>query len=154
MNGLSNPWLLGTIMVVAGFGIPVMASLNSGLGERLGHSVLAAAILFAMALATSLAVLVVQQKAPAAKVLEIPPQYYLGGFLVAFYVLSITWIAPKMGVGNAVFLVLAGQLIASAIIDHYGWFGAPRSSLTIVRCLGIALMIAGILLARKSVVES
>lgn len=154
MNGLSHPWLLGIIMVVAGFGIPVMASLNGSLGARLGHPVLAATILFALALAASVTVLVVQQKPLELKALEAPPQFYLGGFFVAFYVLSITWIAPKIGVGNTIFLVLLGQLIASPIIDHYGWFGAPRSLFTAARCLGIVLMISGILLARRPVLEN
>jgi transporter family-2 protein len=43
---------------------------------------------------------------------------------VAFYVLSITWIAPTFGVGNAVFFVLLGQLVSAAMIDHFGLFGA------------------------------
>ena len=60
MNGLSNAWVLSAIMVVAGIGIPVMAALNSGLGTRLGHPVLAAAILFALALAATGAVWISQ----------------------------------------------------------------------------------------------
>ena len=108
MNGLSHPWLLGITMVVAGFGIPVMASLNGNLGARLEHPVLAATILFALALAASVAVLVVQQKPLEPKALEAPPQFCLGGFFVAFYVLSITWIAPKIGVGNAIFFGSVG----------------------------------------------
>ena len=140
-------------MVVAGFGIPVMAALNSGLGVRLGHPALAATILFAVALTVSVAVVVLQQKPLAAKALEISPHLYLGGLFVASYVLAITWIAPKIGVGNAIFLVLFGQLVASGIVDHYGWFGVPRFSLTSTRCLGIALMVLGILLARKPIID-
>lgn len=151
MSGLSNPWLLGAIMVVAGFGIPVMASLNGSLGVRLDHPVLAATILFALALAVSVAVLVVQQKPFELRTLSVPPHFYLGGFFVAFYVLSVTWIAPKLGVGNAVFLVLSGQLVASAIVDHYGSFGVPKTSLTGLRGLGITLMTLGIILARKPI---
>jgi transporter family-2 protein len=43
---------------------------------------------------------------------------------VAFYVLTITWIAPTFGIGNAVFFVLLGQLVSAALIDHFGLFGA------------------------------
>ncbi len=142
---------MGAIMVVAGFGIPVMASLNSGLGARLENPVLAATILFALALALTIAVLIVRGTPLVVHVVHTPLTFYLGGFLVAFYVLSITWIAPKIGVGNAIFLVLLGQLIASALVDHYGWFGAPQSSLTLCRCFGIALMVIGILLAGKPI---
>lgn len=148
---LANSWLMGAIMVVAGFGIPVMASLNSGLGARLANPVLATAILFALALALTIAVLIVQGTPLVVHVVQTPLKFYLGGFLVAFYVPSITWIAPKIGVGNAIFLVLLGQLIASALVDHYGWFGVPQSSLTLYRCFGIALMVIGLLLAGKPI---
>ena len=154
MNGLSNTWLMGSIMVAAGFGIPVMASLNSSLGARLGHPVMAATILFALALGATVAVLVLQERPLAVRALAVPPQFYLGGVFVAFYVLSITWIAPKIGVGNAIFLVLLGQLVASGIVDHYGWFGAPKAPMTTARSLGIVLMIAGIFLARLPIGES
>jgi transporter family-2 protein len=52
---------------------------------------------------------------------------------VAFYVLSITYIAPTFGVGNAVFFVLLGQLVSAAIIDHFGLFGAQVKPL-VSRC--------------------
>ena len=74
---------------------------------------------------------------------------FLGGVLVAFYVLSITWIAPTMGVGNAVFLVLLGQLVSAAAIDHFGLFTAQASPLTLTRMAGIALMAAGVFVTQK-----
>ncbi|MFZ8974113.1 MAG: DMT family transporter, partial [Pseudomonadales bacterium] len=37
-----------------------------------------------------------------------PRHLLLGGLFVAFYVLSITYIAPHFGIGNAVFFVLLG----------------------------------------------
>lgn len=137
---------MGAIMVVAGFGIPVMASLNSGLATRLQNPVLATAILFSVALSLTIAVLGVRGTPFVGQVVHTPLKFYLGGILIAFYVLSITWIAPKIGVGNAIFLVLLGQLIASALVDHYGWFGVPQSSLSLHRCFGIALMLIGLLL--------
>jgi transporter family-2 protein len=39
---------------------------------------------------------------------SIPFYYYLGGFFVVSYVLCMTWVAPKIGVGNAVAFVLLG----------------------------------------------
>ncbi len=84
-----------------------------------------------------------------AKLASAPRHLFLGGVLVAFYVLSITWIAPTMGVGNAVFLVLLGQLISAAAIDHFGLFTAQASPLTLTRAAGIALMAAGVFVTQK-----
>lgn len=136
------------LMFLAGIGIPVMAALNGGLGARLASPAAASLILFCLAAAIS-AVVLAFTGWPAKPVAAIPPQYFAGGIFVAFYALSITWAAPRIGVGNAVMLVLLGQLCAAALIDQFGWLGVVRSPITIKRALGIAFMIAGVFLARK-----
>src|SRR3546814_5885000 len=80
----------------------------------------------------------------------VPPQFYFGGLFVAFYVIAVTFIAPRFGVGNAIFFVLVGQLASAAVIDHYGLFGAARFPIDAKRVAGIALMIAGVWLARRT----
>ena len=55
---------------------------------------------------------------------EQPKHLFLAGLLVAFYVLSITWVAPRFGLGNAIMCVLLGQLISAAVIDQFGLMGA------------------------------
>ena len=148
-NWLSNTLVLSTILFIAGIGIPIMASLNSGLGARLESPVAAAFVLFLLALAVTAALLLMNPLPSSNQVMEIPAPYYLGGLFVAFYVLSITWIAPKIGLGNAIFLVLFGQIVAAAIIDHNGLFYVPRTPITIVRIVGIGLMALGLYMAKK-----
>ena len=149
MNNLSGT-ALSMIMVFAGIGIPVMATLNGGLGSRLGNPVQAATLLFAFALMISALALVFQSKPIALNLGTVPPQYFLGGLFVAFYVLSVTFIAPKLGVGNAIVLVLLGQTLASAVIDHLGWLGAQQTPMTATRGVGLLLIIVGIMLARRA----
>ncbi len=62
----------------------------------------------------------------------------------------MTFIAPRFGVGNAIFFVLVGQLISAATIDHFGLFGAMRFPVDAKRIAGIALMVAGVWLARRT----
>lgn len=143
------------IMVAAGIGIPIMATLNSGLGARVANPTFAACILFLVAGTIAALVLITTalfttSRVPAAATVgTVPAYYFAGGLFVAFYVLSITWLAPRLGVGTAVFLVLFGQLLATAAIDHYGWLGALQTRLTPQRVAGLALMIVGIYLARR-----
>jgi bacterial/archaeal transporter family-2 protein len=61
-------------------------------------------------------------------------------------VLSVTWIAPQFGIGNAVSFVLLGQLISMATIDQFGLMGAPQTSLTLPRLMGLLFMAIGIFL--------
>lgn len=136
-------------MLAAGIGIPVLAALNAQLGVRLGSPVAAAVVLFCVALAGSLVVLMLHGPRPILALASAPRHLMLAGLLVAFYILSITFIAPHFGVGNAVFFVLLGQLISAALIDHFGLFGARITPVSALRLGGIALMAAGVFLTQK-----
>lgn len=138
------------IMLTAGIGIPVLAALNAALGTRLASPVAAAAILFVIALLSTVSVLVLFDRPGAvAGAATAPKHLFLAGCLVAFYVLSITFVAPRFGVGNAVFFVLLGQLISAAAIDHFGLFGARISPFSLTRASGIALMATGVYITQR-----
>lgn len=135
------------IMLLAGIGIPILAALNARLGSRIGAPVAASVVLFAVALAACLVVLVLSgQGAGLGRMIGQPWYLFLAGLFVANYVLSVTWVAPRFGVGNAVFCVLLGQMIAASTIDHLGLFGAVQHSLTLNRGLGLAAMTIGLAL--------
>jgi hypothetical protein len=52
-------------------------------------------------------------------------------------------------VGNAIRLVVTGQIVAAVTIDHVGAFGAVVQRLTMGRAIGAVLMIIGVILARR-----
>ena len=136
-------------MLAAGIGIPVLAALNAALGVRLGSPAAAAAILFVVAFSLTLVVLAFGKPSAVLAATTAPKHLFLAGVLVAFYVLTITFVAPRFGVGNAVFLVLLGQLISAAVIDHFGLFGAQATALSFTRAAGIALMAAGVFVTQQ-----
>ena len=136
-----------TIMLTAGVGIPILAALNAALGQRMGSPVAAGVVLFLVALLTTGIVFLFAGGSLKGAV-NAPPHLFFAGCLVAFYVLTITWVAPSFGVGNAVFFVLLGQLVSAAAIDHFGLFGAQSSPLTFWRVSGIAVMGLGVFLTQ------
>lgn len=139
-------------MFAAGLGIPVLAALNAGLGVRLGSPAAAGMVAFLVSFIVASGVTYLTGGTKAFALLtEQPKHLFLAGVLIAFYLLSITWIAPKFGVGNAVFFVLLGQLVAAALIDHFGLFGAQQTPLSLTRGGGIALMALGLLLTQRAV---
>ena len=138
------------IMLAAGIGIPILAALNAALGQRIGSPAVAAFCLFLVALSATAAVVALTGGGAFRALSAQPKHLFLGGLLVAFYVLSITWIAPRFGVGNAVFFVLLGQLAAAAAIDHFGLFGAKVMPLSPTRAAGIALMAAGVFVTQRA----
>jgi transporter family-2 protein len=132
------------IMAMAGFGRPILAALNAQLGGRIGSPAAAATVLFVVAFAASLVVALVVGPQGFSKLGAAPKHLFLAGLLIAFYLLSITFIAPHFGVGNAVFFVLLGQLVSAALIDHFGLFGAQVSPVSLTRAAGIATMAVGV----------
>src|SRR5689334_4480568 len=126
-------------MFATGIGIPIMAALNADLGARTGSPWLATFILFVVGAVVSGAALALVGL-PSQLELRAPPQFFLGGTLVAFYVLSVTLVAPRIGVANAIFFVLIGQMASAAAVDHFGLFGAMQSPITLRRVLGLGCM--------------
>ena len=146
-----NAPTFASIMFLTGVGILILAALNGGLGGRLGSPMAASVILFGLALLVALTGAVATGALGDIRFsADIPFHFYFGGLFVAFYVISVTFIAPRFGVGNAIFFVLVGQLTSAAIIDHFGLFGAQRFPVDTARLAGIALMVAGVWLARRT----
>lgn len=145
---MTNTFSFAALMLATGIGIPIMAALSATLGARYGSSAFAASILFLVALLISVAFLFLADGWPKAfPKAPLPFYYYLGGAFVAFYVLSVTWVAPKFGVGNAVAFVLLGQLVSMAAIDQFGLLGASTHPLTLQRAIGLIAMVVGVFLA-------
>ena len=139
-----------TIMLLAGIGIPIMAAMTSSLGKHLNSPVAASAFAFFMAFCIALLALMISDK-PFVKQIPSAPKYlFVAGAFIAFYVLSISFVAPHFGVGNAIFFVLLGQLLSAALIDHYGLFGAQINQLSTMRFSGIAVMVFGVWLTQNA----
>ncbi len=134
----------------AGALIPLMAILNAGLARAVGGPADATVLLFATALLASL----VFAATTAARVPELhallraSPIQYAGGLIVAFYVLSITFLAPRFGVGNAILFAVTAQLLTSAVIDHFALAGAALKPVTPLRAVGLLIVIGGVVLTQ------
>ncbi|GGL65949.1 DMT family transporter [Wenxinia marina] len=143
-----SPLTAAALMFAAGLGIPVLAAINAALGRTLGAPAAAAAVLFVVAFAAALAVMLLTAPGARAGLAAAPRWQLTGGLFVAFYVLSVTWVAPSFGVGNAVFFVLLGQLVSAALIDQFGLFTATAQPLTWMRGLGLGVMGLGVVITQ------
>ena len=139
-----------SIMLAAGLGIPILASLNAALGQFIGSPVVAVIVLLGVAFLSICLISLTTNNFPLTKLIEAPKHLFIAGFFVVFYMLSVTAIAPHFGIGNAIFFVLLGQLISAAFIDHFALFGSSGSALTLTRATGLALMSLGVWLTQQS----
>lgn len=134
----------------AGALIPLMAILNAGLARASGGAIQATVLLFSTGLVVLL-VLAVIMKAPIPApqtLLRIAPYRYAGGVIVGTYILSITFLAPRFGVGNAILFAVTAQLLTSALIDHFALAGATLRPLTFMRAAGLLIVIGGLIITQ------
>ena len=74
---------------------------------------------------------------------QVPWYSWLGALYGLVIVVGGMLVFPKLGATTALGLILIGQFLLGAAIDHMGWFGVPRSPVEWTKLLGIGLMIAG-----------
>ena len=73
------------------------------------------------------------------------PWYALGaGALGLIVIAAMSFMVPRVGVAPAVVLIVAGQLLVSVVLDHYGLLGAHPRPLDSTRVLGLLLVFLGV----------
>ena len=80
---------------------------------------------------------------------QVPLWKMIGGLIGAFFVVSVTFLAPHLGVGKVIILYLFGQITMSIIVDHFGLFGMPIDKITVQKALGILMLIGGVILTQR-----
>lgn len=143
--------LFPLLALAAGALIPVQAAANSALSQSLRSVIYASLVLFAIGLVFVLGVAVAHRIQPPSfsQFAMVPAFGYIGGVIVAIYVFVITFLAPRMGVGNAICYIVTGQIVAAVAIDHLGLLGASLHEIGWQRAVGVACMICGTFLARN-----
>ena len=69
---------------------------------------------------------------------------WIGGFFGVFYVWTTIVTGPKLGALLAVSLVIAGQVLMSVALDHFGALGFPQSSVSPLTLFGVGCVILGV----------
>jgi transporter family-2 protein len=143
--------LLLPVALAAGMAAPTQFAINSQLREVVGGTVLAAALSFLVGTTVLFArTAVVRRSVPKLGLMVSAPWWmWLGGLLGAFYVCASILLTPRLGVAITIGLFLAGQVIASITIDHFGLLGVPVHAATIPRLLGALLIVVGVAVVQR-----
>jgi transporter family-2 protein len=143
-------WLYLLFAFGAGVVLPFQAGINAQLAHWVDSPIRAAFVSFAVgALALLLVSLLVFKPLPSTGRLGDAPYWvWLGGLLGGFYVLAAAVTAPQLGAATLIAVVVAGQSLASLLVDHYGMVGFPEQHLSAGRIAGMALVVAGVVAVR------
>ena len=58
-------------------------------------------------------------------------------------------LVPRLGVAMTFSLIIAGQMLVTLVIDHFGLLGVPETKVSLARVAGILLITAGVVLIRR-----
>jgi bacterial/archaeal transporter family-2 protein len=138
------------LALAAGAVLPVQGAINAQLRSDLDAPVATGAFSFLVATAAMLVVLaavprVAVRPAPAA-VRRLPWWGWLGGLCGATYVTSVFVLIPEIGAAPTIGLTVAGQQLASVLVDRHGLLRLPRRTIPPARLLGVGALLAGVAL--------
>jgi bacterial/archaeal transporter family-2 protein len=136
--------------LIAGMLAAIQAPTNAMLVRPVNSVIGAALISFAVGtFALAVLALALKIKPNLPELGRLPPYAWLGGLYGAFFVSIAAFSAPRLGAASVVTLMIAGQLVASVTIDHFGAFGLPQRAFTVQRLVGMLLVLGGVLLFRR-----
>jgi transporter family-2 protein len=139
------------LSILAGVAVAFQTGINSQLRTDLNNPVLATLISFIVGTVAVFALYIAffRQTPTFPENLQFEWWKFTGGLLGVLYVTAVVIAAPRIGAGNALAFIVAGQFIAAIIIDHYGWMRLPVVPITTYRLAGIVLLLAGVYLIQK-----
>jgi transporter family-2 protein len=136
--------------LAAGAMLPFQAGINAQLAVYLGSPLRAALVSFTVgALVLLVVVALFVRGLPAGdRVAAAPWWAWIGGALGAFYVAGSITSAPRLGAVTLIGVILAGQALASLVVDHFGMVGFEEHHATPGRVAGLLLIALGVLFVR------
>lgn len=148
---MNNSLFYILLALVAGICIPTQAGINAQLSHWTRSPTLAAGVSFAVGtVCLILYVITTRTPLPPAAALSGAPWWiWSGGALGAFFVAGTIFLVPKLGATTMLALVLAGQMLTSLLLDHFGAFAFPVHPISLPRVLGVLMVAAGVILIQK-----
>jgi transporter family-2 protein len=139
------------LALAAGAMMPTQAAINNKLAGYVESPISAAFVSFLIGTAGLLIYMLATGTSIAslANVKEAPPIAWIGGLLGAFFVACTVILAPRIGVAMTFSLIVAGQMLITLVLDHFGFLGVPVKEVSLARVGGVLLITAGVVIIRR-----
>ncbi len=148
-----NASMLGWVAaLLTGMLFALQPGINAQLAKHFNSPVQAAMVSFSVGTLALLGLcLALPQAWPnAAQWKAIPLWQWTGGFIGAMAVGMSLWLAPRLGAAGLVLALLAGQIMISLVLDHFGWIGFEQKPISVQRIVGVVLTLGGVALVVRS----
>src|SRR5689334_23393371 len=111
------------LTVVAGVAIVIQQALNAHLRTAIGSAAWSGVVSYFVGLVAIAAfALVLREPLPPVGTMAGSPWWaWSGGVFGAIFISLAILLIPQMGAATFIALLVAGQMLASMVLDHYGW---------------------------------
>lgn len=139
------------LTLLAGCLMPVQPAVNAFVAQAVDSPYLSSFFSFLTGtVALGLMCLALRLDWPSGKVLAgLPWWCWTAGIMGAFFVTMTIVAIPRLGAMSVMALLVAGQMLMSLVLDHFGWLGIPEHPVSLPRVGGAVLLLAGVILIRK-----
>lgn len=146
-------WLAYVMCAIAGVLLALQPPSTAALGQYAGAPSFSSLISFLVGLAAIIVYFLIDSdlgnKIDPKGLSNAPWWAWIGGLFGAFYIIVITVFTQQLGAAVLVGIIVAIQILASGILDHFGWLNLPVRPMDWSRGLGIALIILGVIIMNK-----
>jgi transporter family-2 protein len=139
--------ILYFVTFIAGLLLTVQIGLNATLGRAAGNLRFAVFMNFLVGLIGLITYFAAGGFGPWPSregLAAVPLWAWFGGLLGAFYVTVATLAGPRIGAAALLALTVFGQLIASLLVDQFGWLGFQVQPISATKLVGAALLLGGV----------
>ena len=140
-------YLLAAVLIGAAFA--AQPAINGVAARGLGSVLPATVLSVGITLVASALIMIASRTTPSgAAVFALPWWIFLGGLIGVLVVAGSAAIVPVTGAAMFFVCLIAGQLLGSVALDHFGAFGLPEIQISPIRVIGVLLALAGVLLVQ------
>ena len=132
------------LMLLIGFILTLHLAMNSQVGVILKNQKMGNAMFWTIGAITAIIIgLTGWDPAVFTRLKEVPLWLLTAGVMGGLLVFGIAWTMPQLGAGTAFVLLIAGQVISGMIFSHFGLLGSPVEPISMVKIVGVVLLISG-----------
>jgi transporter family-2 protein len=129
--------------ILSGMAIGLQGPLASIITQKLGVFESVLIVHAGGVLVSLLPLMVLQRGGNLARWRELPWYVFAAGVFGLIVLASISYMIPRIGVSPAMMLIIIGQILVGALLDHYGLLGAAVRELSWPKLAGFSIMLLG-----------
>jgi len=138
------------LAVAAGISLVVQQALNANLRAALTSAAWSGFMSYFVGVICMIGLaLLLQDPIPStATASRIPWFAWSGGLFGAIFIALGIFLIPQLGAATFFALLIAGQMFGSIVFDHFGLLGLPVHPISVIRVVGAAMLVGGVVLIR------